>query len=61
MHVRLLRSMSQTCLGRQGPEGGVVLGLHPDYDDFPDIYIFMSYSKYYIILICLYLCMHPLF
>jgi hypothetical protein len=26
--------MRQTCLGRHGPEGGVVLGLHLDYDDF---------------------------
>jgi len=41
MHVGQYRILSQTCLGRQGPEGGVVLGLHPDYDDFHDIYIFM--------------------
>ena len=33
MSGRQLLSIRQTCLGRQGPEGGVVLGLHPDYDD----------------------------
>jgi hypothetical protein len=33
MPGRQLWTLKQTCLGRQGPEGGVVLGLHPDYDD----------------------------
>ena len=37
MHVGQYRILSQTCLGRQGPEGGVVLGLHINYDD-SDLY-----------------------
>ena len=34
MPLGQLRSFIVLCLGRQEPEGGVVLGLHLDYDDF---------------------------
>ena len=32
MHLRRLRSILVRWLGSQEPEGGVVLGLHLDYD-----------------------------
>ncbi len=31
---RQLQLMRQTCLGRRGPGGGVVLGFHLDFDYF---------------------------
>ena len=34
MPGRQLQLMRQTCLGRRGPGGGVVLGFHLDFDYF---------------------------
>jgi hypothetical protein len=58
--VGQFRTLSQTCLGRQGPEGGVVLGLHLDYDDsyivYDDLCIFYD-IKCLIIIITYLICL----
>ena len=49
------------CLGRLEPEGGVVLGIHLDYDIFYVFYILshLDYILYHFAYVYI-LCMHPL-
>ena len=49
------------CLGRLKPEGGVVLGIHLDYDIFYVFYILspLDYILYHFAYVYI-LCMHPL-
>ena len=61
MQLRQVRIILVRCLGRHKPEGGVVLGIHLDYDRLCDFYIFYILSCNIILpCICSYLCMHPL-
>jgi hypothetical protein len=53
MPGRQLWTLKQTCLGRQGPEGGVVLGLHPDYDDFMHISNIIIYFDMFYTYVCI--------
>jgi hypothetical protein len=59
MPLGQLRSFIVLCLGRQEPEGGVVLGLHLDYNIFHVFYILSPN----IILLCIcyiYVCIRYL-